>query len=192
MPTNLRTLFRPLLDEIGLPEHEYWEIERVGRVAGIFPVGKTGPGGGTPATTRAVTMAVIALMAGLTKRDGARLAPHYAAAPYRNFDAEDTNAISMKWSGRDSHLTNVMCAVTKKATFGDALEAALSSWMEIAISDVQINHDLQLATINFDGGKSQFGRGVAGDEPLRYTITTIQAPFWAHLAARMAELGIKD
>lgn len=206
MSTTLRAVFRPVLDELGLPETEFGEVERACRMEGLLEAGRTGPGGGTPATMRTVTMMVIALLAGITKRDGARLAPFYAEARFRDADQENKAELAAAL-GHPPQTKPIAatCSVTGAATFGKGLEWLLGNPFRAAqIAEVSIIHTLRVAQISWTpvpsyprakGGEappsltSIFG-GAGEEEILRVTTTTIRNPFFSHLASRMVDLGV--
>jgi hypothetical protein len=206
MAPNLRTIFRPLLDELGIPETEFWEIERVGRMANLFEAGRTGPGGGTPATPQAVVMIVISLLAGLTKRDGARNAHFYAQQKYHGpIDDQDLDRLM---EGKPSHvlteegkrmylpsqpISGESCGLTGATTFGEALTSLLANPLQCSrIVGVSIVHSLQMARIDYRREPqvdyvSVFGAGTFRlHSVLLTTTTTIRNPFFVHLARRFA------
>ena len=192
MAENLRAVFKPLLEELDLTETEFWEIERAGRLAGIFKIGRTGPGGGTPATLEVVVLAVIALLAGLTKRDGARLASYYASANYRDCDIDAKNKLSQSVGDGSIYSGRTKCGLTGAITFGQALEWVLYSPIHAArIVEVRIIHNFRLAQIEFRPENptknsqnfiSDFSHDDIREGLVRATITSIQFPFFTQMA----------
>jgi hypothetical protein len=186
MSVNLRGVFRPLLEQLGLPETEFWEIERACRTAGLFSATRPGPGGGTMATQQSIVLTVTVLLAGgLTKREGARRAQYYVRTVFR----------------RQPGLSS--CPKTGATDFGEALRKILYDFRVAAlVIDVTIVHDLLLARIRFRASGdaaadrrdiiSEFTGGPRNDTRLRTTATTIQNPFFSNLARQILDLGLTE
>jgi hypothetical protein len=162
---NIRSVFRPLLADLDMSESEFNELERAGRAYGLFETGRSGPGGGTPANLKSVTLVLIALMAGTTKRNGARLALEYFNAP----------------ADHDSTLT-----------FGEALTTTLTepTWVDY----VMINQTDKTAAIYGTTTMNDLELWFACQSGLEISgigrTTNIYGDFLRRLSARIALLGI--
>lgn len=165
MTVNIRSVFRPLLADLDMSVSEFNELERVGRAYGLFETGRSGPGGGTPATLKSVSLVLIALMAGTTKRNGARLALEYFNAP-----ADDDSTF----------------------TFGEAFTTTLTepAWVDYIMINQTDKTAAVYSTTTMDEVELWFACPSGSETSGIGRTMNIYGDFLRRLSARIASLGI--
>lgn len=133
MRLSIRTIFRPLLPELGMPETEFYELERAARAAGVFDLAST-----RWAKQENVLSTIILLMAGTEKRESARCVEEYRHLPLIGWE-------------RDYDLWSTITMML------------LSIKLAGSITDMSLHHQQRMARVRFtDGTEHIYGKCADG------------------------------
>ncbi|MFD1623899.1 hypothetical protein [Azospirillum griseum] len=136
---NLRNLYaQGMAEALNMTLHELYDWERAIRDDGQFSGGRSGPGGGTPATPGNVALLLSAILGSPTKRNAGRIAKTLnLGAMY----------ISPNQQSRDA-FGEQKCPLTGQSYFGEALTVLLALPQKARdIDRIEVDPDIKTFTI---------------------------------------------